>query len=441
MPTQPESCSKSGIRCLPSLAVSPSQRNGPRVPGIIFWCLAIGACFYGAWLPAAGQTGTLQGSVRTAAGKGIPAAKLILRSGPARRVFSTRTDSSGNYRLKAAAATYRVEVAREGYSRATQSGLVVKDGSVLRLDFVLKPSSRPSEASLSAIHFYEPSGLRAGQLTNPAAGGGYSNSATMRSAEMIKAYLSPPGSPKTPALVLPADGQQGNAVPLARLRQLAQEEPTEPNLERWGSALLVCHKYSLATQAFQQSLARFRTSARLWTGFGISLYSEGRYNDAEEALIHAAQLDPATPQVYDFLGQAYHYGSGTDRTVAGLLERFIRLQPRNAHAHYDYALILWRGRLNRQSPALLGDVESELRTAIALAPDFPDARFQLGVLYDTEKMTALAIDQYQVAIRLRPDFAKAHYRLAQDYLRVGKKAQASAELGIYDELAAQGERP
>jgi tetratricopeptide (TPR) repeat protein len=412
--------------------------------GTLFWFLVIVMSCHHAQLLGEGRMGTVEGYVRTTAGKGIPAAKLVLRSEAPRGSFSTITDSKGNYRVTAPVGTYRVEVTRQGYAAATEPQLMVGGHSHLRLNFVLKPSlqgrfSKSAGPSLSAIHFYEPSRLKAGQLTDPAAGGGYSNSATIRSREMIKAYLSKPGFPEAHAPRLANSG--ATTSPLTRLQTLAQEEPTEANFQRWGSVLLARQKYALAAHVFQQGLARYSGSARLWTGLGISLYSQGRYNQAVQALIHAAQIDPSNPQVYDFLGDAYHPGSRAYGAVAGLLQQFMRLQPRNADAHYDYAMILWRRPLTRQSPALLRIVESQFKTAIALDPQFPEAYFQLGVLYDQEKITRVAITQYQMAVRLRPGFAKAHYRLAQDYLRVGERAQATTELGVYEKSARQAEGP
>jgi tetratricopeptide (TPR) repeat protein len=436
MPAQPESC-KNESRC-----VSAGQRKSLRVRGLVYWFLLTLVCGSATKLFAAGQAGTVEGYVRTVAGQKIPAAKLILSSDPARILVSTRTDPSGHYRLTAPPGTYRIEVTQQGYATASRSGVDVENRSILRVNFVLKSSS-PTGAqkspvpSLSAIHFYVPFELKTGQLADPVAGGGYSNSAAARSAEMINVYLSSPGSRQT--AVQPVKRQQDNSVPLAHLQQAADQEPTEANLQRWGSALLETRKYSLAAEAFQQGVAKYPNSGRLWAGLGISLYSQGRYHRAVQALIRAAQCGPVSPQVYDFLEEAYRFDSRTDGTVAGLLERFIRLEPRNAHAHYDYAMILWRTPLAQQTLGLLDDVESELKKAVSLDPGFADAHFRLGVLYDREKMIPLALAQYQAAIGLQPDFTQAHYRLAQDYLRAGDRARATSEFGIYEKLAARAE--
>jgi tetratricopeptide (TPR) repeat protein len=406
-----------------------------------FLLMTVASCCHPRLL-AAGQMGSVEGYVRTKAGKGIPAARVLLDGGSSRSSFSIITDSRGNYRVTAAVGTYRVEVAQRGYATATEFQLVVSDRARLRVNFVLKPSSqgnfsKSSEPSVSAIHLYDPSGLVAGQLTNPAAGGGYSNSAAMRSGAMVEAYLSTGGFLRARPQGLTGSEQVVSALGLARLQQLTEEEPTEANFQRWGSALLARQNYALATHVFQQSLARYNGSAQLWIGLGISLYSQGRYNQATQGLIRAAQIEPANPQVYDFLVQSYHSAPRTYATVAGLLEQFVRSQPRNPHARYDYAIILWRNPIARQRPNRLRNVESEFKTAIALDPRFAEARFQLGVLYDQEKITRLAIRQYQTAIRLRPGFAKAHYRLAEDYVRTGKEAQASTELTAYEKLVGQ----
>jgi tetratricopeptide (TPR) repeat protein len=384
--------------------------------------------------------GAIRGAVRNAAGKQVASATVVLRGRRGETVLSTKTDSHGAYGFAAVrAGVYRAVAAREGYETNVRPGLRVTAGSTVKLDFVLNlPSksylSKSSVASLSEIRFYQQPALKTAQLTDPAAGGGYSDSASARGREMLKEYLGSPGWDQS-ALLPPGHRPESNAGSLARLQQAAVKKPSEANFRRLGSGLLTARRFFLASQAFRRGVARYPHSTELWTGLGISLYSQGRYNDAVQALIRAVELHPAGSQAYDFLSEASRFASRPDGEALLLLKRFAATQPQNARAHYDYALSLWRKPQTREAPTGLSDVESELDTAIALNPRFADARLQLGALYDAEKLTALAIQQYQAIIRLEPGLAAAHYRLAQDYLRAGNKIQSRAEFEVYEKLA------
>src|SRR5579875_1680666 len=92
------------------------------------------------------------------------------------------------------------------------------------------------------------------------------------------------------------------------------------------------------------------------------------------------------------------------------------------------------GRTMRPAANLLGRVESEFKAATALDPHFAGAHFRLGLLFDEKAMPCAAIREYQQAIHFSPDLAAAHYRLAQDYLRSGRKQEAEAEMEIYEGL-------
>jgi acyl-homoserine lactone acylase PvdQ/tetratricopeptide (TPR) repeat protein len=298
---------------------------------------------------------------------------------------------------------------------------------------VVHSISRTSLGSLSAVQFYDQPALEVARLTDPTGGGGYSDSASIRGSRMVRAYLSSPDSAQPSGLAQP---QRSGASPasLARMKRAAEQEPSEANFERWASALLAQQRYPLATEAFQQGLARYADSARLWTGLGISLYSQDRYTEAVRALLRAARLDPAQVQVYGFLEESCRFAARCDPEVGRLLKRFVEVKADNAQAHYDYALVLWRRERSGSGRAALSEAEAQLKTAIALNPGFAQAHLQLGAVYDEEKRMPEAISQYRTVTRLRPGLAAAHYRLAQDYRLTGNSAQARAELETYERL-------
>jgi Flp pilus assembly protein TadD len=59
---------------------------------------------------------------------------------------------------------------------------------------------------------------------------------------------------------------------------------------------------------------------------------------------------------------------------------------------------------------------------------------ELGILLSEQRRYAEAIPHLRRAIRLEPDLAQAHYRLAQAYQRTGQEALAAKELEIFERL-------
>src|SRR5262249_62424619 len=89
--------------------------------------------------------------------------------------------------------------------------------------------------------------------------------------------------------------------------------------------------------------------------------------------------------------------------VTRRMARFVKEHPKNALAHYYYAVNLGWARRDPGSTVDRARVETLLKTAIALDPKLPQARFELGVLYAEQQQYTEAISAFRHAIRLDPD--------------------------------------
>ncbi len=217
----------------------------------------------------------------------------------------------------------------------------------------------------------------------------------------------------------------------------AHLEPTEKNIFDWGLELLTHQTLEPAIEVFRAGAQRYPSSSQLRVGYGIALYSRGKYDDAVEALLQATDLNAADPRPYSFLAQVYGVSPTHAGAVADRLRRFAELQPNNAQALYSYALALWKGRREEDRPAVEGEVESLLKKAAALDPRFAGPHLELGALYAARKQYSEAIREYQQAIKLGPDLPDAHYRLGQALARSGDQARAQEEFQSYERLHKQ----
>src|SRR5215218_4046688 len=222
----------------------------------------------------------------------------------------------------------------------------------------------------------------------------------------------------------------------------AHMDPSEEHLFDWGDSLLQLRAAEPAGQVFAAAIARHPRSARLRVGLGISLYSRGEYRDAVEAFCQAADLAPSDPRPYQFLGEMYGVSPEVSGEVSKRLGRFVETHPKNALAHFHYAMSLWKGSPEPLDADGVRRVEALLRRAVTLDPRLAKGFFELGVLLANQDRHAEAIEQLRRTTALEPSNSQAHYRLAQLYQRIGRQDLAARELEVFRQLttAARGDK-
>lgn len=232
--------------------------------------------------------------------------------------------------------------------------------------------------------------------------------------------------------------KDGNFVAAANEFQAAAHmDPSESNLFDWGSELLLHRTLEPAIEVFRQGTNRFPDSSRMAIGLGMALYSLGKYDEAVESLLRAADLNPSDPRVYPFLSGAFDSSPSQAQEVIERFRRFAELQPKNGQAVYYYAMSLWKGKRSQDPNLDLHQIETLLKKSIALESGLPEAHLQLANLYADQRKYPEAIPEYLRARELNPGLADVHYRLAQAYVRIGEKDRAQEEFKVYQQLEAQ----
>ena len=222
-----------------------------------------------------------------------------------------------------------------------------------------------------------------------------------------------------------------------QLQFAAQMDPTEDNIFEWGAELIRHRTMEPARQVLGKGVNKYPGSWRLQTGLGVTLYLLG-YNDlAVQAFCHATDINPEDSRPYFFLAKILAASPSQAEQVSARFERYVQVQPRDPWARYYCALSLWRSARKETAATNLYKVESLLRSALELNPDFAEAHLQLGILLSEKGNYPEAISQFQRAIELAPSLADAHYRLGQALVHTGDKERGSAELKISTELHAR----
>jgi len=216
-------------------------------------------------------------------------------------------------------------------------------------------------------------------------------------------------------------------------QRAARLEPTEDHLFDWGDNLLHLRAHADAIAVFTAAIRRFPDSARLHVGLGIAQYAQGEHAAAVVSFCQAADLAPADPRPYEFLGEMYGVSPDQSAEITKRLARFVELQPARAPGHYYYAMNLWKGA-SGAADVDLARVEALLRKAASLDAAFVKPRLQLGILLSEQARWREAIVELKAAAALEPDLAQAHFRLATAYRRDGQPALADEELATFKRL-------
>jgi tetratricopeptide (TPR) repeat protein len=243
----------------------------------------------------------------------------------------------------------------------------------------------------------------------------------------------------------------------------------------------------------EQAIAAFRKAADLDPSSGVAFlrlgdaYMQKRdYAAAIPPLKHAAELNPDSLPVHQLLGYALlaagyaseavpHLKMIQDFGALGIAqlqadqpgEAVANLQIALAKAPDDPDLLFYLSRAatayseqssekllttfantarghqvraqNNYALKMFPEAEREYVQAIALRPDLPGLRLELGLVYAAQSEWEKAEEQFRGEARLQPGNAEAAYRLGDALLQRGKMKEAVAELQRSDSL--RGDMP
>ncbi len=187
--------------------------------------------------------------------------------------------------------------------------------------------------------------------------------------------------------------------------------------------------------AFLDAARVFSKSWRMQLGLGSAYYLSGKYEDAARALLEAVRLQPDAKPAYYLLGNAYESAQSLQPQIAAALAKYLQENPADPWAYYHYGTILYL-RAQAQGQTSYPEARSQLLKAVELDPEFAEAYVQLGNIAETPEEAVVALTR---AVKLRPDLASAHFRLAKAYQRLGESDKAKAEVALFQKLRAQSE--
>jgi Flp pilus assembly protein TadD len=429
---------------------------------------------------------TVEGTIRNEAGESVSQATVLLEEKGNSAPVVTKTNADGTFILSAAhAGTYTVRVEKAGFSTTVRDSLVLALGDKKHVDLVLQAppaiksgtSARPANASPGAMEFKDEPNFTVAGVTDWTNLGLHGSAASSRTSESLAKEMvtlksgepetaSPVASGKQYALALAyiakgdfaegreqvrkelaiADNAEGHRLlgelderlndPLEAVREYehaVRMDPSEQNYFEWGTELLLHRAGVPAAEVFTRGWNAHPKSARMLTGLGAALYSNGSNEEAARRLCEASDLQPDDPAPYLFLGKIEKTTPAPLPCSEQKLARFAREQPGNALANYYYGISLWKREKGAESSAGSKQAEALLNKAVAIDPKFDEAHLQLGILHSARGDFEQAIRDYKKAIELNPGFGEAHRQLGLAYERTGEKAKAEQEFQAYEQ--------
>jgi tetratricopeptide (TPR) repeat protein len=445
-------------------------------------------------------TAYLEGTLRNAGGTAVAGTIVWLEPADHSKTFSTRTDAEGKYRFSIPPGVYTLSASvLQSHARVASILVGAKESKTVVL--VLEEEAARQQAICDGrlparVHadiedctlatFPALSTMEEGQVPPPTrpqfsdepaftvAGvkdttnlGGHGSGAVVRArnnlaretASLGKTSASEPaagvsvdakslrekvaGEPNNPELhhrLADLAEQLGDPLEAVREYQKAAElTPTESYLFDWGSELLLHHAPEPAIEVFTRGRSRFPKSTRIALGLGAAYFALGSSEKAVREICRASDRDPDNPAPYLFLGKMLRTEKTAANEVLEKLRRFATLQPQNADANYFYALALSK-QPNDTSDQTRLEMESLLKRAVEIKPDFAAAYLQLGVLYSEHHANEQAIAALKQAAQADPRMEEPHYRLSQIYRQLGETEKSKQELQTYDQLSKKSEQ-
>jgi protein O-mannosyl-transferase len=191
-----------------------------------------------------------------------------------------------------------------------------------------------------------------------------------------------------------------------------------------GNALLLQPgRGSEAIAQFEEALRLDPRSAEAENDLALALARDTeRLSEAAPHFEKALKIRPDYSEAHLNFGVLLDQVGRVEDAVLELREA-VRLRPDYAVAHANLAVTLSR------MPGKAAEAVAEYRETLRIRPDYLEAHANLGLLLaEMPGRTPEALAEYQAALRIDPASPEVHYDLAQALSRMGKRAEAIAQL-------------
>jgi tetratricopeptide (TPR) repeat protein len=237
------------------------------------------------------------------------------------------------------------------------------------------------------------------------------------------------------SLLADADEASGNYREAGEHYERAVElDPSEPNVWMMGIEFLRHWTFETAIKEFAAGQDKFPLSTRMRVGLGAAYFGNGNYAKAIPIFADLLDADLDNSLDAELLGLSCVAAIQGEKSRCNSLLKYAQSHPRDAKVSVYTASTLIGGQLTEENMRLARQL---LDRAIAVDPKLADAQYEMGVLKQDQMDWAGSISYLEQAVKLKPNFARAHYRLALACLRSGRKQEGEAEMALQKRYSEQ----
>jgi len=211
-------------------------------------------------------------------------------------------------------------------------------------------------------------------------------------------------------------------------------EPSEENAWMLGVEFLRHWTFDAAATEFEAASAKFPDSKRIRLGLGSALFGAAQYAKAIPVFADLLGNEPENAMYAEMLGFSCNAPSDVISPRCKALVIYAQAHPADAKAATYAASFL---RAQNEDDQNLNIARELLVRAIAADPKLPEAQFQMGVILQNRSDWKGSIPYLERAVKLKPDFAQAHYRLARAYWRTGRTKEGQVQMDLQKKYARQ----
>jgi len=211
-------------------------------------------------------------------------------------------------------------------------------------------------------------------------------------------------------------------------------DPSEADVWMLGQEFLRHWTFDAAIREFEAAAPRFPQSARMRLGLGAAYFGYGTYDKAIPVFADLLDADPGNNLYAELLGMSCTAVMQETQPRCTILLTYGQSHSGDAKVSTYAATMLLQGAATEERLRLARKL---LESALTADPKLADAQYEMGVLKQNQSDWRGSISNLEAAVALKPDFAKAHYRLALAYWRSGRKEESQAEMELQQRYAKQ----
>jgi tetratricopeptide (TPR) repeat protein len=233
------------------------------------------------------------------------------------------------------------------------------------------------------------------------------------------------------------DIQEARGDNLAAVRSYQAAIALSPQEEKYRLSLaveLMRHKsFEAASAVLKQAEQLHPDSWRIQLALGLVEHFAGTDEAASRIFLRAADMAPSPAPVLQYLGDIQmDQASAPDPAALAKLCQYADRHPDDGQMQLYCGGLLFRRDYTSGDKTHAEEILRRLRAAGRALAEGSSPHCQMEKVYRWLDRWNEALNESQVCVRLDPDSAEGHYRLAQIYQHMGKQEQAKAEMKLYE---------